>query len=310
MSQPLNAHMLAQAILGTHEPMELLGDQGYKQLVADIKVIAQEAEVSPTSKTTALHHTTIETLANLQVHYVDQDGNPSVELINAQADNGQASAGKVYGESAPAEQTMVQMQTTATQGMSTAIENAAMDAPKADVEDDSIHLNNMTMNSSTATAMTARMPSIITTPSYVNATDVMEQVMAQVRLFAAEGFAEIRMTLRPANLGDLTLRIATVNGLVTAQFAADNQRIKEIIESNFNHLRDVLQEQGVQVSELSVSVKQEGNDSSMPHLAWARWSNRGRMLRATGATTALPQETAGHSIPKMDMYSVAIDYRV
>jgi flagellar hook-length control protein FliK len=37
-------------------------------------------------------------------------------------------------------------------------------------------------------------------------------------------------------------------------FVAENQRVKEIIEAGFNQLRDALEEQGISVAQIEVSV--------------------------------------------------------
>jgi len=44
------------------------------------------------------------------------------------------------------------------------------------------------------------------------------------------------------------------NGIITARFVAENYQVKEIIESNFNTLHESLNAQGLNVSQLSVSV--------------------------------------------------------
>jgi flagellar hook-length control protein FliK len=95
----------------------------------------------------------------------------------------------------------------------------------------------------------------------VNATDVIEQIMNHVKISSSGAqFNEIKMTLRPETLGDIVLRVITQNGIVMAQFEAENQRVKEALESNFNQLRDALQESGIKFSELSVFVRQDENE--------------------------------------------------
>ncbi|MCL2665357.1 MAG: flagellar hook-length control protein FliK, partial [Defluviitaleaceae bacterium] len=113
--------------------------------------------------------------------------------------------------------------------------------------------------------------------AYINTADVVSQIISRFSFTSAEQFMEIKLTLRPANLGDVSLKVATVNGLVTAQFVAENQRIREIIEANFNQLRDALQRQGVSVSELSVSVQQDQNTEQMNRFLMAQQSSRARM---------------------------------
>jgi len=71
------------------------------------------------------------------------------------------------------------------------------------------------------------------------------------------GVSELKLTLKPESLGEVSLRLLSDNGIVTARFTAENQRVKEIMESNFNSLRDNLNGQGINVSQLSVSVGQQ-----------------------------------------------------
>ena len=76
-----------------------------------------------------------------------------------------------------------------------------------------------------------------------------------------ENISELKITLKPDYLGEVSLKVISENGIVSAQFNAENQKVKEIIESNFNQLKDMLNEKGIEVSEISVSVddKQQEN---------------------------------------------------
>jgi len=88
--------------------------------------------------------------------------------------------------------------------------------------------------------------------------NIVNQIVSNVRLFTGEGMAEIRIKLTPAQLGDLSMRVATINGIVTAQFIADSQRVKELIEAGLNMLRDSLEEAGIVVQDIEVNVRGEG----------------------------------------------------
>jgi flagellar hook-length control protein FliK len=95
-----------------------------------------------------------------------------------------------------------------------------------------------------------------------NEINIIEQVVTNLKVDVKENVQTVRMTLHPETLGDITLKITTLNGAVNAQFLAENERVRQIIESNFNTLRDVLKEQGVDVAGLSVSVGQEGKEEA------------------------------------------------
>jgi flagellar hook-length control protein FliK len=84
--------------------------------------------------------------------------------------------------------------------------------------------------------------------------NIAEQIVQNVRYVSGEQMAEIRIQLKPEHLGELSLRIATINGIVTAQFLAENQRVKELIEAGFNHLKDALEQAGINISDIEVNV--------------------------------------------------------
>lgn len=95
------------------------------------------------------------------------------------------------------------------------------------------------------------------------ARDVVNQITERIKFDVKGAVSEIRMLLKPENLGEISLKVLTENGIVTAQLLADNQKIKEIIEANLNELKEALSEQGINVSELSVSVGQDDTTDQM-----------------------------------------------
>ncbi len=99
--------------------------------------------------------------------------------------------------------------------------------------------------------------------SSVDTDNILKQIAEAMKVELKGGLEnEVRITLRPAHLGDVTLKIITENGIITAQFEAESQRVKEIIEANFNQLKNALEEQGVEVSSLEVNVSQHGESGN------------------------------------------------
>ena len=117
-------------------------------------------------------------------------------------------------------------------------------------------------------------------PQSINAQDIIRQLADNMRFdIRGSNVSEIRMTLRPENLGEVTMRIAAENGIVTASFVAENSRVKETIEANMNQLRQALEEKGLEVSQLSVSVETNADERMRQFLAeQARSSGRLREI--------------------------------
>ena len=90
--------------------------------------------------------------------------------------------------------------------------------------------------------------------------DVLKQITEKVSVNILEDKSEMLIKLKPDNLGKVTMQIAVENGNVTAKFLAESDRVKEILESNMQELKDHLAKQGMTVQDLSVSVGNENRE--------------------------------------------------
>jgi len=93
--------------------------------------------------------------------------------------------------------------------------------------------------------------------------EIINQIVKKAEVILTGAQSEMRMQLEPENLGKLTLRIAVEKGLITAKFTAESYEVKQAIESNFNELRDMLQDKGLDIQNLSVSVGHESKEFNL-----------------------------------------------
>ncbi len=102
--------------------------------------------------------------------------------------------------------------------------------------------------------------------------------------------SEVRIQLKPDHLGELKIKVAVEQGVVSAEFITENQAVKNIIEAHLPELRSALQDLGTQVAELAVHVGTQGEPwqgrqhSEKPHWQAAR--------KASGSLTAADNEAA------------------
>lgn len=94
-----------------------------------------------------------------------------------------------------------------------------------------------------------------------NVKEVINQIVEKIKVDIKSDSTEMKLSLKPETLGELSLKITTQNGVVGAQLIAENQQVKDIIQSNLNVLKDSLQQMGLSVNEISVSVKQQESDT-------------------------------------------------
>lgn len=87
--------------------------------------------------------------------------------------------------------------------------------------------------------------------------DVLKQITEKVDVHLLEDKSEMLIKLKPDNLGKVTMQVSIENGNISAKFLAESEKVKEILESNMQELKDQLAKQGMVVQDLNVSV---GND--------------------------------------------------
>lgn len=86
----------------------------------------------------------------------------------------------------------------------------------------------------------------------VNGEEVIKQIVSSIKINLSDESSRMFIQLKPEHLGKVALAISSEQGIVTAQFFAENSSVKELIETNLAHLRTSLQQQGIEVDELEV----------------------------------------------------------
>lgn len=94
-------------------------------------------------------------------------------------------------------------------------------------------------------------------PQAIKPSDLINQVVQQTKVVIGQDKTEMVIHLKPDHLGKLELKVVTEQGIVAAKFIAENQQVKEIIESNMQLLKDSLQKQGINIDGVSVQVGQD-----------------------------------------------------
>lgn len=107
---------------------------------------------------------------------------------------------------------------------------------------------------------------------------ILEQV-EKGHIHVREQDSEMQLQLKPDNLGSLSLKIAIEKGIVVAKIIAENQVVKETLESNFNLLKDALNDKGFAIQELSVSIGQDSSFKKRQAFEQFKKLKGGRMIK-------------------------------
>ncbi|MCI9173670.1 MAG: hypothetical protein HFH49_01825 [Lachnospiraceae bacterium] len=105
----------------------------------------------------------------------------------------------------------------------------------------------------------------------IDVEDIMRQVSQMTRVMVSQAESSIEMQLNPANLGKVYLQVVSREGVITAQLAAQNEAVKEALESQVAILKENMNQQGMKVEAIEVTIAShefernlEQNQQNMP----------------------------------------------
>lgn len=88
--------------------------------------------------------------------------------------------------------------------------------------------------------------------------EIMNQILDYMKIQIKPEMTQLEMQLHPESLGNVNVHIASREGVITAQFTAQNETVRAALESQIVQLRETFAEQGVKVDAIEVSVQANG----------------------------------------------------
>lgn len=92
---------------------------------------------------------------------------------------------------------------------------------------------------------------------------IMDQIMEFMKIQVGDGITRLEMQLQPESLGTVQVQIAAKDGVITAQFTAQNEMVKNALESQMIQLRDTFDAQGIKVDSIEVAVQSQAFDRNL-----------------------------------------------
>ena len=86
---------------------------------------------------------------------------------------------------------------------------------------------------------------------------VMPQVIRNLATLVREGGAEMRLQLKPADLGEIELRVRTAEGVVRGEMMVQHPEIKQLLEDQVDRLKSALAAQGLVLEGFDVNVNRD-----------------------------------------------------
>lgn len=88
--------------------------------------------------------------------------------------------------------------------------------------------------------------------------EIANQILSKVRVVVAPDTTTLEIQLTPEHLGRVHLTVTEQNGKMTARFLTENELSREAIERNLVQFKEMLQEQGLKVDSIEVTVSEFG----------------------------------------------------
>lgn len=83
---------------------------------------------------------------------------------------------------------------------------------------------------------------------------VFDQIVQRAALHQKDSHSEMRIDLKPEHLGQVRLQIVTENQQVSVRIVTELAAVRDMLETHLSQLKTDLQQQGLQVDRLEVSV--------------------------------------------------------
>jgi len=110
-----------------------------------------------------------------------------------------------------------------------------------------------------ATAAVSRVAENAPPQPEVSPVEVVRQVARQIETLTSQrGTSSVTLQLEPEHLGRLRVTISLNDGAIHTHIVADNHVVRQMLESNSSLLQQALQQRGLQLGALQVSVQGDG----------------------------------------------------
>lgn len=91
---------------------------------------------------------------------------------------------------------------------------------------------------------------------------VMSQIVEKASILQFPNSTQTKISLNPKELGNVDIKLTMHESSVTASILVENHAVKQVVEANLAQLKHALQQQGITVDEMQVTVDQQNKDNS------------------------------------------------
>lgn len=157
----------------------------------------------------------------------------------------------------------------------------------------------------------------------VTQTEILDQVMNQIRVGISQEVTSMDFMLHPETLGRVHVSVLAKEGVMTAQFTVQSEEAKQALESQLVTLRQTFEDQGLKVESVEVNVsefafgeesqgsgqtKEDGNGSSRRNKRFDYGAAIDPAEETAGMEELSPTEMSLLEAQNMEISGVQVDY--
>lgn len=265
--QPENLTMVVMQATGETDPMALLTNEQLSNALKNLNQFIQEKR----GELQAAFDIPDEQMGDFIKQFQQTEEIPEEFVPAEQTEAAPAGNSKILAETLPEEkETFGTVQDSSSSVSDVAVEfseKTAQDAAFKDngkeaghgtkegsMQEQNIFLQNLTQGTEAAATAEA-----VETPFAQPETQrIMDQILNFMKIQIKPEMTQLEMQLHPESLGTVHVHIASREGMITAQFTAQNETVKAALESQMVQLKETFEQQGVKVEAIEVSVQANG----------------------------------------------------
>lgn len=133
-------------------------------------------------------------------------------------------------------------------------------------------------------------PQMQTSTSFVSSVDtqdIIRQIVQSAKVISAGDMTTMEMQLNPENLGKIYLKVTQEESAVTAKIMAQNSIVKEAIEAQIVELKQNLEQAGVKVDAVEVTIASHEFEQNLEQNAKQEQNNAQEQEKAQGGVRRL-----------------------
>lgn len=89
--------------------------------------------------------------------------------------------------------------------------------------------------------------------------DILDVAVNKFKSLRLPEFTEVRVKLKPEDLGEITVRVVLEKGQINGNITADKKEVAAILQNNIETLKQDLKNSNVNLTNISVNVESDGN---------------------------------------------------